>query len=70
MKEQISKYKNTMEFIFFAKYGIPPSYAKMWIEKYDFNGMLKKCDHVALHDDPAIWVDAIYEWATKNKEAL
>lgn len=61
MKEQISKYKNTMEFIFFVKYGIPPSYSRIWIEKYDFDRVAEECNYTILHDNPEVWVDAIYE---------
>ena len=54
--------------VFETKYGISEFEARKMIREFDFNRACKMCDYMALHDDPEIWVDAIYEW--KRGEAL
>lgn len=68
MKNRVNEYKNSMENIFEVKYGWSEFEAKRAIRDYDFDSVLKSCNFVALHDDPEIWVDAIYKWA--NEEEL
>lgn len=68
MKNRVSEYKNSMVRIFTVKYGISEFEARKWIREFDFNSVLKSCNYIALHDDPEVWVDAIYQWA--NEEIL
>ena len=35
-----------------------------------FQNVIKKCNYVALHDDPEIWVDAIYNWVNNKHQLL
>jgi hypothetical protein len=56
--------------IFERKYKIPEFQAKKWIREYDFNRVLKMCNYIALHDDPEVWVDEIYQWANQEYESL
>lgn len=68
MKDRVNDYKNSMVNIFEIKYGITEFVARKWIREFDFNNVLKSCNYIALHDDPEIWVDAIYQWI--NEESL
>lgn len=70
MKEIVTSYKKTMVSIFEIKYGITEFEARKWIKEYDFNGVLKACNYIALHDDPEVWVDAIYQWANEDEDLL
>lgn len=70
MRENVNKYKSSMVNIFCIKYGLSEFEARRWIREYDFNNVLKLCNYIALHDDPEVWVDAIYEWATGEEELL
>lgn len=70
MKKRVNEYKNSMINIFEIKYGWSEFEAKKAIKSYDFDGLLKSCKFVALHDDPEIWVDAIYKWANDEDELL
>ena len=56
--------------VFQIKYGVSEFEAKKWIRDYNFNGVLQSCNYIALHDDPEVWVDAIYEWVAIHKEEL
>ena len=62
MKSRVNDYKNAMVNIFEIKYETSEFEARKWIREYDFNGILKSCNYIALHDDPVVWVDAIYKW--------
>ncbi len=68
MKDRVNDYKNSMVNIFKIKYGITEFVARKWIREFDFNNVLKSCNYIALHDDPEIWVDTIYQWI--NEESL
>lgn len=70
MKNRVNEYKNSMANIFSIKYGLSEFEAKKMIRNYDFNGVLKSCNYIALHDDPEIWVDAIYKWANEEEDLL
>ncbi|MBO5371924.1 MAG: hypothetical protein J6A75_04290 [Lachnospiraceae bacterium] len=70
MKSRVNDYKNAMINIFEIKYGILEFEARKWIREYDFNGVLKSCNYMALHDDPEIWVDAIYQWINGEEDLL
>lgn len=70
MRENVNNYKKSMVNIFYIKYGISEFEAKKWIREYDFNSVLKSCNYIALHDDPEVWVDAIYQWATGEEDLL
>lgn len=70
MKSKINEYKASMVNIFRMKYGIYELQARKWIRDYDFNEILKSCNYIALHDDPEVWVDAIYKWATGEEDLL
>ena len=48
--------------IFTIKYTISKVKAKESIKEFNFNSVLKSCNYIALHDDPEVWVDAIYKW--------
>ena len=69
MKNRVNEYKNSMINIFKIKYEWSEVKAKKAIKNYDFDSALKSCEFVALHDDPELWVDAIYKWAN-DEEAL
>lgn len=66
MKDRVNDYKNSMINIFAIKYGITEFVARKWIREFDFNNVLKSCNYIALHDDPEIWVDAIYQWINES----
>lgn len=70
MKNKVNEYKESMITIFQVKYGVYELQARKWIKDYDFNGILKSCNYVALHDDPEVWVDVIYKWANGEEELL
>lgn len=70
MKSRVDDYKKCMVNIFKIKYGISEFEARKWIREYDFNGVLKACNSIALHDDPEIWVDAIYQWINEEEDLL
>jgi hypothetical protein len=70
MKEKVNEYKDCMINIFERKYKIPEFQARKWIREYDFNRVLKMCNYIALHDDPEVWVDEIYQWANQEYESL
>ena len=62
--------KNSMVNILKIKYGLSEFEAKKMIRNYDFDSVLKSCNFIALHDDPEIWVDAIYKWANDEGDLL
>ena len=62
LKQAVKNYKNSMIYIFKTKYKFTTYSAWSWIMRYDFDSLLRKCNYIALHDDPEIWVDRIYEW--------
>lgn len=68
MKSKVNEYKKSMVNIFEIKYGISEIEARKWIREYDFNSVLKSCNYIALHDDPEVWVDAIYQWVNSEDE--
>jgi len=70
VKSKVDAYKNSMVLIFKEKYGVLELQARKWIRDYDFNRVLKVCNYIALHDDPEVWVDAIYKWANSEEELL
>ena len=70
MKSRVIKYKNSMVALFENKYGICEFDARRMIREFDFNSLLKACNYMALHDDPEIWVDSIYNWANGKEELL
>lgn len=70
MREKVIRYKNSMVKVFKNKYGISEFEAKKLIREYDFNTVVKKCNYLALHDDPEVWVDEIYDWANIEHELL
>lgn len=70
MKNKVNEYKNSMVNILKIKYGLSEFEAKKMIRNYDFDSVLKSCNFIALHDDPEIWVDAIYKWANDEGDLL
>lgn len=70
MKSRINNYKRSMVAIFKTKYRISEFEARKWINEYDFDRVLRGCNYIALHDDPEIWVDAIYQWINGEEELL
>ena len=54
--------------IFETKYNLSNFKARNMINEFGFNKILEECDYIALHDNPEIWVDAIYKW--KSEENL
>ena len=70
MKNRVTEYKQSMVNIFEIKYGLSEFEAKKAINNYDFDGVLKACNFIALHDDPEIWVDTIYKWVTGDEDLL
>ena len=70
MKSKINVYKESMVNIFKVKYNVDEFQARKWIKEYDFNFVLKSCNYIALHDDPEVWVDAIYQWVNDEEELL
>ena len=70
MRDKVIEYKDSMINIFMIKYGVSEFEARKWIRDYDFNRVLKSCNYIALHDDPEMWVDAIYQWANGEEELL
>ena len=70
MKSKVREYKNSMVNIFKVKYGVSEFEARKWIKDYDFDGVLKSCNYVALHDDPEVWVDVVYHWINEEEELL
>lgn len=70
MKGRVNDYKNAMVNIFKIKYEISEFEARKYIREYDFNGVLKSCNYIALHDDPEIWVDAIYQWINGEEDLI
>ena len=67
MKERVREYKSSIVGVLSVKHKISEFEAKKWIREYDFNKVLKVCNYAALHDDPEIWADAIYQWANDAK---
>ena len=67
MKKRVKEYKESMIYIFKVKYGWTEIKARKIIDNYDFDNILKSCNFIALHDDPEIWVDAIYKWTVSEK---
>lgn len=67
MSNVVNNYKNSMVNIFKIKYGITEFVARKWIREFDFNNVLKSCNYIALHDDPEIWVDTIYQWINGSR---
>lgn len=67
MSNVVNDYKNSMVNIFKIKYGLSEFVARKWIREFDFNNAIKSCNYIALHDDPEIWVDAIYKWAKESR---
>lgn len=67
MKERVKEYKNSIVGVLNVKYKISEFEAKKWIREYDFNSVLKVCNYAALHDDPEIWADAIYQRMNDEK---
>ena len=70
MRNSVVKYKNSMVDVFMIKYKISEFEARKWIREYNFNKVLKSCNYIALHDDPEIWVDAIYQWANSEEDLI
>lgn len=70
MENEIIEYKNSMVFVFENKYNVSEIEANRMIKKYDFDNILIESNYVALHDDPEVWVDEIYEWASDKKELV
>lgn len=70
MKQNINAYKKCMIDIFEVKYNVSEFDARKMIREYDFDRALKICNYIALHDDPEVWVDAIYQWANTEQELL
>lgn len=70
VKRKIDKYKRCMIDIFEKKYKISEFEARKLIREYDFNNVLKVCNYIALHDDPEIWADTIYQWKNDEQELL
>ena len=67
---KVYEYKMEMISIFEEKYGWSEFQAQKAIKDYDFQNAIKKCNYVALHDDPEIWVDTIYKWGTGDEDLL
>lgn len=70
MKNQINEYKNSMINIFKIKYGWSEFEAKKAIRNYNFDKVIRLSNSVALHDDPEIWVDTIYQWVNEEEGLL
>ena len=70
LKRKIDKYKKFMIDIFEKKYKISEFESRNLVREYDFNNVLKSCNYIALHDDPEIWVDTIYQWKNDTHELL
>ncbi len=70
MRNKVIEYKNSMIDLFAVKYSVTEFEARKLIREYDFNNVLKSCNYIALHDDPEIWVDAIYKWANGEREIV
>lgn len=62
LESRINDYKDSMINIFKIKYGISEFNARKQIEEYDFDNVLEYSDYIVLHDNPEIWVDAIYQY--------
>lgn len=67
---KVYEYKMAMISIFEEKYGWSEFQAQKAIKDYDFQNVIKKCNYVALHDDPEIWVDEIYNWVNNKHQLL
>lgn len=61
LKQIVKNYNNSMIHIFKTKYKFTTYSAWSWIIRYDFDSLLRRCNYIALHDDPEVWVDSIYE---------
>ena len=70
MKNRVTEYKQSMVNIFEIKYRLSEFEAKKAINNYGFDGVLKACNFIALHDDPEIWVDTIYKWGPGDEDLL
>ena len=70
VKNRVTEYKQSMVNIFEIKYRLSEFEAKKAINNYGFDGVLKACNFIALHDDPEIWVDTIYKWGPGDEDLL
>ena len=66
LKNRVKEYKNSMINIFKIKYDLLDFKARKMIEEFGFDNILEQCNYIALHDDPEIWVDAIYRQSKED----
>lgn len=64
-RKEIAEYKTVILEVLISDYCMYKSDAQRIIREYNFNEVCRKCNYVALHDDPEYWAESIYRKAKK-----